>query len=222
MNDFIQFKNVCFEYKKTGFKIEDFSLCLHSGETTVLAGHNGCGKTTVSKLLLSILKPHSGDVFIDGKSVNDMRLADISKHVGYLFQQPDRQLFCQTAIEEITFSFIQNGTDEQTSVETAKQLLEKFGLSEKACEYPLMLSRGEKQRLAFAAVYAMKPKFYVLDEPSSGLDVENKQSLMGLIKSLKQQGVGFLIITHDKEMMTGLADRMITMHKGRIIKDETA
>lgn len=220
MKEYISLNDISFGYKKTGFRIDNLSLKLYTGETTILVGKNGCGKTTVSKLIMSILKIDSGEICLDGESIRKKPLAEIAKCVGYLFQQPERQLFNRTALEEITFSLNLNGLGEQESIQTAKDLLEKFDLKDKEQEYPLKLSRGEKQRLALAAVFAMKPNYYILDEPSSGLDSENKQILISLLKQLKKQGAGLLIITHDREMIKSLADRLITMEEGGVSKDE--
>lgn len=220
MKEFIALNNISFGYKSTKFKIDNLTLKLYAGETAILAGKNGSGKTTLSKIIMTIIKAEHGEVCINGESIIKRPLAEISKSIGYLFQQPERQLFNTTALEEVTFSLNQNGQDKEKSKETARDLLKKFDLEDKENEYPLRLSRGEKQRLALAAVFAMKPKYYILDEPSSGLDNENKSILIHLLNELKKSGAGLLIITHDKGIISRLGDRIITMHEGEVQKDE--
>lgn len=220
MKEFIALNNISFGYKKTKFRINNLSLKLYTGEAVILAGKNGSGKTTLSKIIMTILKAEHGEVYINGESTANRPLAEIAKSIGYLFQQPERQLFNTTALEEITFSLNQNGQNKEESIKAARGLLKKFDLENKEKEYPLKLSKGEKQRLALAAIFAMKPKYYILDEPFSGLDNENKQILIRLLNELKEGGAGLLIITHDKKIISSLGERIITMDEGGVQKDE--
>ena len=220
MSAYISLCGVSYSYKRTPFSIKDVSLGLHRGETTVIAGRNGSGKTTLSKLIMGILRADAGDITVDGQNIEKMRLPEMAKHIGYLFQNPDRQLFCASVLEEITFSLRQKDLDKETAAETANDLLKRFSIHDKADDYPLKLSRGEKQRLALLAVFALQPGYYILDEPSSGIDMENKEKLIAMLNAYKQQGAGLCIITHDKLLIDRLADRVVTMADGRILSDE--
>ncbi|MGI5849273.1 MAG: energy-coupling factor ABC transporter ATP-binding protein [Christensenellales bacterium] len=222
MNPYIELDNISFGYKKTGFRIRGVSARLYNRETTIITGGNGSGKTTLSKLMIGILKADSGKTFVCGQDIKNMSLSAAAEKVGYLFQNPDRQLFCSTAMEEIMFSLRQKGVDERAAAETARALLARFSMAHKANEFPLKMSRGEKQRLALLAVFVMNPGFYILDEPSSGIDEENKDKLVGMLEEFKQQGAGLCIITHDNALISRLADRRITMADGRIVSDEKA
>lgn len=216
MKAYIELDSVCFGYKKTSFSIISVSLKLFRGQTAVLTGENGSGKTTLSKLMMGILKPEKGRVLVDGQDIKKCSLPFIAKKTGYLFQNPERQLFCDTALEEIVFSLMHSGEDEATAKTKAKDLLSRFSLLERAGDFPLKLSRGEKQRLALLSVIAMKPPYYILDEPLSGIDDENKERLVAILEELKADGAGMCIITHDKSLMERLADRVIFMSQGRV------
>jgi energy-coupling factor transport system ATP-binding protein len=222
MQKAISLAHVGFGYKKTSFLIEDLSLDFFLGETAVLTGRNGSGKTTLSKLMIGILKPDKGDIFIDGNNIKKRSLAENAKTAGYLFQNPERQLFCNTVLEEVAFSLKQKGFDEAAAGERALELLGEFSMEDKADAHPMKLSGGEKQRLALLAVFAMEPKYYILDEPSSGIDRENRQKLFQMLRRLKTTGAGLCIITHDGELTEALADRIVRMEKGRVVRDEKA
>ena len=217
MNDFITLEDISYTYKKTGFAVRRVSLSLRLGETAVLVGSNGSGKTTLMKLLMGILTPDNGSVCIDGEDTKKKRLPYTAKKVGYLFQNPERQLFCASAKEEIMFSLKHRGIDDNTADKEAERLLAHFSMSDRAGDYPLKLSRGEKQRLALMAVLAMQPKYYILDEPSSGIDKENKEKLIAMLSELKADGAGMCIISHDKALINRMADRVITMKDGAIV-----
>ncbi len=215
---FIVLDNISFGYQKTLFQISDVSLELDRGSIAILTGKNGSGKTTLSKLMMGILKPQKGRVLVDGQDIRKQNLADTAKNVGYLFQNPERHLFCASVLEEVAFSFRQRG--QGGCLEEARLLLDRFSMADKSQEYPLRLSGGEKQRLALLCVLAMKPGYYILDEPSSGIDNENKCKLVEMLNDLKAEGAGVCIITHDKALIRSLADRVITMDGGRLERDE--
>jgi len=240
MNEMIRLDNVSFGYKKaastvkTAFYLSEITLDLFRGEAVVLAGRNGSGKTTLSKLMIGIFKPDKGDVFVDGYNLKKRTLAQTAKSAGYLFQNPERQLFCNTVLEEVMFSLrhtgiyqkdadqdaVQPALAEASAIEKAKSLLAQFSLSEKEASYPLKLSGGEKQRLALLTILAMELEYYILDEPSKGLDEGNREILIEILAGLKRAGKGLCIITHDAALAGSLADRRILMEKGRVVRDE--
>lgn len=222
MSAFVELRDISFTYKKTGFLINGVSLMLHSGQTAVITGGNGSGKTTLGKLIMGIFKPERGSVLVDGVDISKSSLSETAKSIGYVFQNPERQLFCATAAEEIAFSLTHHGESKQDADAHAKALLERFSMDGKADEFPLKFSRGEKQRLALLAVFAMRPRFYILDEPSPGLDEKNKLKLIGMLEEIKSSGAGLCIITHDRQLISALADRVVTMENGSVISDESA
>ena len=221
MKNFVELKKVNYKYEKTGFEISDVSLKLNKGECAILRGSNGSGKTTLGKLIMGIIKPDSGSVYVGGQDIRKNKLYENAKNISYLFQNPDRHFFCTTAKEEIEFSLLHNGNSEDEADKKATELLERFNMADKADSFPLKLSGGEKQRLALLTVFAVNPSYYILDEPSSGIDADIKNSLIDMLIQIKQTGSGLLIITHDKTMTNQLADRVITMSGGKAAGDET-
>ncbi len=222
MKEHIRLSGVSFKYKKTTFAIKDISLTLFCGQTAVIAGASGSGKTTLSKLMMGILAPLSGSVIMDGQDIKKLGLPETAKRSGYVFQNPERQLFCSSAKDEIKFSLKLKGESEKEAEAKAEGLLARFSMQERARDFPLKLSRGEKQRLALLAVFAMKPPYYILDEPSSGIDEQNKAQLVEMLREIKREGAGLCIITHDKALTESLADRVLTMEGGRVVSDESA
>ena len=220
MNEMIRLNNVNYRYSRTGFSLSDISLRFLSGEMTILTGHNGSGKTTLSKLMIGIFKPQAGKVLIDGIDIRKQPLAQNARRVGYLFQNPERQLFSNTVLEEVMYSLRQTGVGEEQAEAQARALLGQFSLAEKAGVYPLKLSGGQKQRLALLAVLALRPDYYILDEPLTGIDRTDRQGLIELLAKIKLSGCGMCVITHDCDLLDGLADRYIAMEKGRVQSDE--
>lgn len=216
MSAYIKLSGVNFVYEKTGFSISDVSLELCRGKATALTGCNGSGKTTLGKLIMGILKPDSGSIFVDGQDIKKLRLFETAKKIGYLFQNPERQIFCATALEEIMFSLQHSGEDRQEAERHALELLARLAMRGRKDDHPLKLSRGEKQRLALLCVFAMDPPYFILDEPTAGLDANSKCELISMLDELKDSGVGILIITHDRELIERAADSVITMSGGRI------
>lgn len=213
MSAYIELKGVSFGYKKTGFSIKDVSLELYKGRAAALTGCNGSGKTTLGKLIMGILKPDSGSLLVDGQDIRKLRLYETARKIGYLFQNPERQLFCATALEEIAFSLRHGGTGDGAEQQALK-LLTRFSMQERKDDFPLKLSRGEKQRLALLSVFAMEPPYYILDEPTAGLDEENRRELIAMLEEIKSGGAGILIITHDRALIERVADSVITMTGG--------
>lgn len=218
--DTISLENVSYQYSKTFFRVENVSLKLEKSQTTVITGHNGSGKTTLAKLIMGILLPEQGKVCYGNKDAIKMRLFERAIHIGYCFQEPDKQLFCATALEEVMFSLRLRGLNEDQAEENARELLQRFSLLEKTDAFPLKMSAGEKRRLALAAIFAIQPDYYILDEPTIGIDAENKGKLIEYLTEIKQKGAGLIIITHDSRLIKTLADRIITMEKGQT--DESA
>jgi energy-coupling factor transporter ATP-binding protein EcfA2 len=193
--------------------LEDVSLALYPGEVTALLGPNGSGKTTLLKLLCGRLAPTRGRVMIGGTA--NPRLDQLVGKVGFLFQNPDEQLFTDSAIGEIAF-----GPGNLGRSVDPRERLEQVGLGSHADSHPAALSRGERQRLAAAAVLAMEPEIILLDEPTTGLDRNAWIQLMELvIGHATERGAGVVYSTHHQEMADAFAHRAITLREGRIVDD---
>lgn len=216
MRPFIVFEDVVFKYRKSNHIINGLSLVIYGGEITALTGTNGSGKTTLSKLAAGMLHPQRGRVIVDGEDTNGMSLGKLGSKLGYVFQAVERQLFGMTAIDELTFVQKLKGVDESETNKKAHELLNNFDLMNLKDRHPSTLSYGEKRRLAIAAALMSNPEFLILDEPTSSLDPDRIEMLSDIICSLKDQGIGMLIISHDEEFIERHANRVIRIKDGRV------
>lgn len=217
---YVEFENVCYSYPSGGFRLEDVSLAFDSARITAIVGRNGSGKTTLGKLMAGILKPESGEIRLLGEPAAKMELHEFGLRIGYLFQNPERQLFAQTVEEEVTFAQELLGVPQDTAKEKADGLLRTLHLDHLKQAIPLKLSRGEKQRLVIAAILVNGPGFLLLDEPSTALDSRRKAALYGMLADLCGQGIGIAVITHDDGFVDRYAHRVVTMEEGRVVRDE--
>ncbi|ACB83933.1 energy-coupling factor ABC transporter ATP-binding protein [Natranaerobius thermophilus] len=215
----IRVDNVSYSYNGTEQVLDGMNLTLSDGKLTALIGANGSGKTTLGKLMAGVLQPTSGQVLIDDKDTREMSLGEIGKRIGYLFQEPDRQIFAPTVEEELSFVLKVRGFSDNEISELVNDMLSLFHLDHLRSSFPFYLSKGEKQRLALASILINKPDFLILDEPTTALDIKRKSELLEILKKLLDNDVGMLIISHDYEFVTQYADRIIKIAGGEIISD---
>lgn len=220
MDKFIEIKNITFEYKNKRSIFNDFSLDIKGDEITFITGKNGSGKTTLIKLIMGILYPQEGSVLIDGIDNKELSLGQIGKKIGYVFQFPERQLFAASVMEELTFPLLFKGEEKELVYIRAEELIRLFELENVKETYPYLLSYGEKRRLAIAAVLMNNPKYLILDEPTASLDMDKIIILCNILQELKNKGIGILAISHNKNFIKELGDRLINIDEGKIIKDE--
>ena len=206
-------ENVAYRYPSADAPaLTGFSANFQRGEIVAVSGKNGCGKTTLTKLLAGILQPTSGHVTIDGRDTSEMELFEIGKRVGYVFQNPNRQLFCDSVFGEVAYGLRNMNLDEAQTAEKTGYYLEYFGLMRYRDVYPGKLSLGEKQRLALAAVLALGTDYLVLDEPTTGLDAMRRLELGGLISELRRElDCGVILVSHEAEFIARYADREVVM-----------
>ncbi len=218
---FIKSRDMQFRYD-SGFFLNNINLNISKDEVTFLIGENGSGKSTLSKLLSGIYKPLSGDVFIDNTNTKQLKLSDIGKKIGYMWQNVDLQIFCITVWDEILFK---HRIEKKLSPEIenkAELLLDRFKLSHLKHSNTFTISKGEKQRLAIATMMLTGAEYFFMDEPTVGLDENCKNVLVDLINELKKSGIGLFIISHDDSFISKSADRIIKLDKGKVIFDENA
>ena len=206
-------ENVTFQYPHSVAPVfQCFSIQINRGEITVLGGKNGCGKTTLTKLLVGILRPSEGSVKIDGCDCACMSLFDIGRRVGYVFQNPNRQLFCDTVFNEIAYGLRNLGFEETLILQKVNYYLELFDLTRYRETYPDKLSLGEKQRLAIASVMVLGTDYLVLDEPTTGLDARRQQELGDtLVKLRHERNCGIMLVSHPNSLIKRFADRELVM-----------
>jgi len=218
----IEVRDVHFTYPTGVEALKGVSLTIRDGEFVAIMGSNGAGKTTLVKHFNGLLKPTSGDVYVDGANTRKMSIASLARKVGFVFQNPDHQLFCETAEEEIAFALKNFGFDEKTVESRVTWALNLLGLAQYRQTSPFMLSGGERKRLALASVLAWDPKVVVLDEPTIGQDYEQKEKLRQFIVQLNAQGKTVIVVTHDVEFVADCAPRVVLMAEGEIVADGDA
>ncbi len=202
----------------------DVSLEIFPGESIVVMGHNGSGKTTFARCLNGLLIPTSGRILVENlDTTNEEHIITIRRHVGMVFQNPDNQIVSTTVEREVAFGLENLGVPYEKMHAIVDDMLEKFNLSHYRKQPPHNLSGGEKQRLALAAVMAMAPRYLVLDEPTSLLDPTNRKMILSLVKSLHDKNTAenpmttILITQFPEEALS--ADRLLVFNKGRLALD---
>lgn len=191
--------------------------CFEPGARMALLGPNGSGKTTIGKLCAGLLKPDAGRILYNGEDIAGWPLGRIGGQAGYLFQDPSRQIFAPHPLEEIAFPLELRGMPKPEAASIARGLLAEFELEGIEDSTTYTLSRGEKQRLAIAAVMACKPSYLILDEPTTGLDTRRREILARTLRRLIDVGVGVLLITHDRSFAEGLEAEIRFVEGGRLL-----
>jgi energy-coupling factor transport system ATP-binding protein len=207
--------------------ITDVSFEISRGEFAALIGENGAGKSTLCRLCNGLLKPVSGKVILGGKDTRSVKTSVLARSVGYLFQNPDRQLCQNTVREEILFGleYAFAGMASPAELEAEKnrrceEMLGLFGLD--GNRDPFGLSRGERQQCALASVLARKPELLILDEPTTGLDYRECMTIMNIISGLHAGGATIIMISHDMEVVADFARRCLVLSRGRLMGDGPA
>jgi energy-coupling factor transport system ATP-binding protein len=212
----IEFQNVSFGYDG-GRTIQDVSFHLEKGEFAAIIGENGAGKTTISKLCNGLLKPVKGSVTVNGMDTRTTRVSRIARSVGFLFQNPDRQICRNTIREEILFGLTLTVDDPAERTRRLTSTLEEFGFD--ADRNPFSMSRGERQRIALASLMACEPGILILDEPTTGLDYRECMEIMEKIATRNRAGATVLMVCHDMEIVQDFARRVLVLADGQLIGD---
>jgi len=210
----IEARALTFQYPNTGFCIKEASFVIQPGEFAALTGANGSGKTTLGKLLCGLLKPAGGTVLFNGEDTAGWTLGQRGQRIGYLFQEPARQLFAPTALEDLTFTQELRGISPENAKAHAMELLARFELDHLAERGTLTLSRGEQQRLAICGMLLNRPGALVLDEPTTGLDPRRRDILAAALRECVSDGVSVLLISHDTDFVRENAARELRMDAG--------
>jgi len=215
----IEIRNLSFLYPNKVCALDDVSLRCDAGEFVAVIGENGAGKTTLAKHLIGLLKPPPDAVRVAGADVSTLSVAQASRHVGYLFQDPDYQIFNDSVFDEVAFGLRSRKVPKAAIESKVVGILRRLKLDHLRQEHPYTLSRGQRQRLALAATWVLDPPILVVDEPSTGLDRQEATDVMGLLKEFQAAGGTVVIITHDLELVFAYAERVLVMRKGRIQLD---
>ena len=215
----IEAKNVYFTYPNGVEALKGVSLTIKNGEFVAIMGENGAGKTTLVKHFNGLLKPTKGTVHIDGVNTTKVSVATLARNVGFVFQNPDHQLFSETVEEEIAFALKNFGFEEKIIKRRVTWALNLLGLTQYRKTSPFMLSGGERKRVALASILAWNPKILMLDEPTIGQDYRQKENLLQFILQMKAQRKTIIIVTHDVEFVAECSPRVLLMREGRVVAD---
>ena len=210
----LEFKGVCFSYNETA-NVHDLNVKIRKGDFTAITGSNGAGKSTFSKLCNGLLQPSAGDVFVLGQNTKRNKVSSLAKHIGFLFQNPDRQICCSTVEEEIAFSLKNNGLSKEEIQRKVEATIKEFGFDAKT--EPFNMSRGQRQRLCLACLIALNPEILILDEPTTGLDYRECMEMMNRIRELNENGTTVIMVCHDMEVVLDFAKSLIVMNRGEIL-----
>lgn len=214
-----QVQNISFRYP-TGDKdvLKNISFDIYKGEFFAIVGHNGSGKSTLMKNLLGILHPTQGDVIVNQHNTKNTDISKMILDIGYVFQNPDNQLFCNTVREEIEFGLQNNKLSADEIASLTDRALDLVGLTDRQKEHPFSLSRGQRQRLAVATMLVANPRIIMLDEPTTGLDEHDLNGILQLMQELIEFHDGTLImVTHDMEVVSKYATRVIVVDAGEVV-----
>lgn len=213
----IEFKNVSASYDGELPILCDVSFRIPDGDFVAFVGTNGAGKSTTMRLVNGLLKPSSGQVLIDGVPTTQLRTSQLAAKVGFLFQNPDRQICCSTVREELLFGFRAQGRADAEARAKVDAMIERFGFDGAA--EPFLLNRGTRQLLALASIIVMEPPVVVLDEPTTGLDFRECATVMDVIAELNARGTTVVMVCHDMEVVADYAKRVIAMTAGQVVAD---
>ena len=212
-------EKISFHYPDGTPALHDVSLSVTAGEFVALLGANGSGKTTLAKHLNGLLKPSSGCVRVNGRDTRPLRVAELARLVGYVFQNPDHQIFAPTVEEEIAFGLRLQGLSPAEVAERVDWALAAFVLTPYRELPPALLGWGQRRQVAMAAVLATRPRVLVLDEPTGGLDARSRDELMAAVTAFNQPGGTVILITHNMRLVAEYASRAVVMSGGSVVFD---
>ncbi|MBT0159292.1 ATP-binding cassette domain-containing protein [Candidatus Bathyarchaeota archaeon A05DMB-2] len=215
----IEVEDVHYVYPSNVEALKGVSLTIKDGEFIAIMGQNGAGKTTLVKHFNGLLKPTQGTVRINGVDTRKASIAELARNVGFVFQNPDHQLFSETVEEEISFALKNFGFEPEVIEKRLDWALNLLGLTQYRKTSPFLLSGGERKRVALASVLAWDPQVLVLDEPTIGQDHQQKENLRQFIIQMESQGKTVVIVTHDVEFVAECNPRVILMREGKIVAD---
>ncbi|MES2953579.1 MAG: cell division ATP-binding protein FtsE [Patescibacteria group bacterium] len=218
----IYFDKVSKVYPDNSIALDSVSFPIEEGEFVSIVGHSGAGKTTLLKLLLAEEKPSTGTVFYESQNVHELKsrgMTDYRRKIGAIFQD-FRLLSGRTAYENIAFAMEAAGKHDKEIEASVPDVLELVGLENKIWNFPGELSGGEKQRLAIARAIINQPDLIIADEPTGNLDPLNTHEIVDILQKINELGTTVILTTHNKGVIDSLKKRVITLEKGKVIRDD--
>jgi energy-coupling factor transport system ATP-binding protein len=219
MNPIIEIKDLHHTYPSGTHALRGVYLKIYPGEFVAIIGQNGSGKTTFVKHLNGLLRATRGEVLVNRKDVSKRKVSDMARSVGYCFQNPDHQIFCDSVYKEVAYGPQNLGLNDKEIQGRVAEALSAVRMSHLKESHPRDLSKGQRQRVAVAAVLSMRPNILNIDEPTTGQDYQDGIDMLNLIAELNQAGHTILFITHDMPMVARFAQRVIVFRNGEILLD---
>ncbi len=217
--DVVQVQDLHHRYPNGFHALRGVSVTIAEGEFVAIIGQNGSGKTTFVKHLNGLLRATSGTVRINGQDIGKRRVSEMARLVGYCFQNPDHQIFCDSVYKEVAFG-PQNLHLSQAEIDRrVEEALHAVGMVPFKDRMPRELSKGLRQRLAVAAVLSMHPGILIIDEPTTGQDYRDGIEMLNLVQRLNEAGHTVLFITHDMPMVARYARRVLVFREGQVVLD---
>lgn len=214
MSALLRVSELSYRYPRRGSVLEQVDFSLYAGDRLALTGANGAGKTTFLHLLVGLKKPKSGTVYAFGRSrSSEADFVEVRARAGFLFQDPDDQLFCPTVLEDVAFGPLNLGKSRTEALEISRHTLAELGMLEYQHRVAHQLSGGEKRMVTLASVLAMQPEVLLLDEPSNALDTASRERLIEVLQALPQ---AMIIISHDEDFLAQLATRRVQLEAGKL------
>ncbi len=226
----IELKNVNYIYspgtKNETKALDDVNLSIGDDEFVAIIGHTGSGKSTLIQLMNGLLKCASGEVLIDGESINNKGFdkATLRKRVGIVFQNADTQLFEETVLKDVCFGPKNLGFSNEEAEKKALEAMELVDVPKHSYNKSVFeISGGQKRRVAIAGVLAMEPDILILDEPTSGLDPRGRNKIMNIMKKLhEEKGITIIWVSHNMDQVAKHAKRIVVMNDGKVVFDDEA
>ena len=215
----LKIDDLSYAYREGSYALEHVNIEIYENDFVAIIGQNGAGKSTLLKNITGLLRPTEGAIYINGKNNKEMSIADISKEIGFVLQNPDRQLFADNVFEEVAYGLRNAGMKEEDIKVRVEETLEAVGLSDKKEDYPPALSKGDRAKVVIACVIAMQPGIIILDEPTSGQDFKGCYQIMDIAKAMHKLGHTVIFVTHHMPLVTEYADRTIVMARKKVLMD---
>lgn len=215
----IEVNDVHYQYDKSKEALKGVSFDIYEGDYVALIGQNGAGKTTLAKHFNSLFKPTSGRILVCGKDTRNEEPNTLAEQIGYVFQNPDNQIFSTSVYKEMEYGLKALKLSEEEMSKRIHEIAKLLDIEKVLEEHPFSLGKGERQRVAVASILVLKPKILVVDEPTTGQDWDGIQNMMKLIDELHANGTTIVMITHDMDVVATHANRVIVMAKGSIVAD---